>query len=558
MGNELPKGFLDFYHTVNDTLYYIDHFFEVLNREMQKIAPELQIGKSVCTLNSQATIYEPGGREDTRVFYEAPQGFEDNFIIDEYEIPGEGKVEMWMYPQKGAVWTKEQTRKIRFVSSVIFYASSRCRMSEILRKASIMDSVTGALNADGIRTVGEELYEKHLLSEYVGIYANMKNFRYLNQRIGSKQGDEVLKKYTKDILSILHADEVFARLGADNFMMLVRKDRVDSYIEKFAKRRISIPMQRGSQEIDLTIRMGLCEIGEKDHINDVIHKTTTAYGIAKNPSSPDIVWFQEHMLEKTIHDKEVSDQFEKAIEKKEFVVYYQPKVTLEDKHLCSGEALSRWIRDGKVIPPMEFIPVLEREGSICELDFYVLETVCQHQRDWLDRGIEPVPVSVNFSKIHLHNRDLAERILAVMRKYEIDSQYIEIELTEMSGYEDLVSLNEFIRVMKEAGVQTSIDDFGTGYSSLNLLKDLDVDIIKLDKSFIHNLEKGGNNDKKVIRSIVSMVNELDMQVVAEGVETTEQMEFLKTVNCSMAQGFLFDRPLPREEFEWRLLGERMY
>lgn len=112
--------------------------------------------------------------------------------------------------------------------------------------------------------------------------------------------------------------------------------------------------------------------------------------------------------------------------------------------------------------------------------------------------------------------------------------------------------------MKEAGVYTSIDDFGTGYSSLNLLKDLDVDIIKLDKSFINNLEMGDTNDKKVVRSIVSMVNELDMKVVAEGVETKEQMEFLKTVNCSMAQGFLFDKPLPREEFEWRLLGERMY
>lgn len=442
MGMKLPDGFLAFYQEINRELYPIDDYFAVVTEQMQKIAPAMQIGKGVCGLKSKATIYEPGGRTDIRVFYESLQGFEEHAIFNTYEIPGEGCVEMWMYPLKGTEWSKEQEEQIGFLNAVIFYASSRCRMAELLRKASIMDSVTGALNADGLRTVGEEMFEKQLLKDYVGIFANIKNFRYLNQRIGSEQGDEVLKKYAKDVLAELHADEVFSRLGADNFMFLVRRERVDSYVDMFSKRRITIPMQRGSQEIDLAIRMGIASIEDHDHVNDVIHKTTTAYGIAKNPSSPDVVWFQENMLERTIHDKEVSERFEKAIQNREFLVYYQPKVTLEDKHLCSGEALSRWVQDGKVIPPMEFIPVLEREGSICELDFYVLDTVCQNQRDWLDRGIEPVPVSVNFSKLHLHNRDLAERILAVLHKYHIDSKYIEIELTEMSSYEDFPALNE--------------------------------------------------------------------------------------------------------------------
>lgn len=559
MGNVLSMNeFMDFYQAVNSRLFSIEEYFAVLKEQFSVLAPRLQVGKGVYAFSSPATIYEPGGLDDTRIFYEEGQNTADTYMAKKFSTPGDGTVEIRIYPLKDTPWTQEQRATIELLVSVIFYAASRCRMSELLRRASIMDGVTGALNTDGLRLMGEELFSRHLLKEYVGIFANIKNFRYLNQRIGSKQGDEVLKKYTKAVLSKLHGDEVFARLGADNFMMLVHKENVDKYVELFSKCRVSIPLQRGSQEIEITIRMGVCTIGEEDRVTDVIHKTSIAFGIAKNPSSPDAVWFQSNMLEKTIHDKEVSNRFEEAIKKKEFVVYYQPKVTLENKHLCSSEALSRWIRDGKVVPPMEFIPILEREGSICELDFYVLDTVCRNLRDWLDRGIEPVPVSVNFSKIHLHNRDLAERILAVLHKYDIDSQYIEIELTEMSGYEDFTSLNEFIEIMKNAGVQTSIDDFGTGYSSLNLLKDLDVDIIKLDKSFINNLEKGGANDRKVVRSIVNMVNELDMQVVAEGVETNEQVEFLRKVNCSMAQGFLFDKPLPREEFEWRLLGERMY
>lgn len=559
MGNVLSRNeFMDFYQAVNSQLFSVEEYFAILKKQFSILAPGLRVGKGVYAFHSSATIYEPGGLDDTKIFYDAGENIADTYMKKVFSTPGDGTVEIRIYPLTDTPWTQEQRTTLELLVSVIFYAASRCRLAELLSRASIMDGVTGALNTDGLRLRGEELLSRHLLKEYVGIFANIKNFRYLNQRIGSKQGDEVLKKYTKFVLSELHGDEVFARLGADNFMMLVHKENVDKYVEYFSKCRVSVPLQRGSQEIEITIRMGVCTIGEEDRVTDVIHKTSIAFGIAKNPSSPDAVWFQSNMLEKTIHDKEVANRFEEAIKKKEFAVYYQPKVTLENKHLCSGEALSRWIRDGKVVPPMEFIPVLEREGSICELDFYVLDTVCQNLRDWLDRGIEPVPISVNFSKIHLHNRDLAERILDVLHKYDIDSQYIEIELTEMSGYEDFASLNEFIEVMKNAGVQTSIDDFGTGYSSLNLLKDLDVDIIKLDKSFINNLEKGGANDRKVVRSIVNMVNELDMRVVAEGVETNEQVEFLRKVNCSMAQGFLFDKPLPREEFEWRLLGERMY
>ena len=259
-----------------------------------------------------------------------------------------------------------------------------------------------------------------------------------------------------------------------------------------------------------------------------------------------------------MRQKEVSQMFPKALENREFVVYYQPKVTLSDNQLCGSEALVRWFRGGAMVPPMSFIPVLEREGSVCKLDFYVLEQVCLDIQNWLSRGIEPVRVSVNFSKIHLQNPHLADEILAVLKKYDISPKYIEVELTEMSGYESYETLSCFVQTMRENGVSTSIDDFGTGYSSLNLLKDLNVDIIKLDKSFLKNMEKHRENDVIVIKNIVNMVNDLDMEVIAEGVETQKQAEFLRGINCRMAQGFLFDRPLPRAEFEKRLSGDHVY
>ena len=250
--------------------------------------------------------------------------------------------------------------------------------------------------------------------------------------------------------------------------------------------------------------------------------------------------------------------FPKALENREFVVYYQPKVTLEDNCLCGCEALVRWFRDGVMVPPMQFIPVLEWEGSVCKLDFYVLDQVCRDVQEWMAKGIEPVRISVNFSKAHLHNPDLAKKILAVLQKYDVPSRYIEIELTEMSGYENYETLLDFVRTMHESGVSTSIDDFGTGYSSLNLLKDLNVDIIKLDKSFLNNMESRKKNDVIVIKNIIQMVNELDMEVIAEGVETMEQADFLRGMHCCMAQGFLFDRPLPHDDFEKRLNGDHVY
>ena len=267
--------------------------------------------------------------------------------------------------------------------------------------------------------------------------------------------------------------------------------------------------------------------------------------VAKMSGKTDMLHFDDTMLEKALRQKEVSQMFPNALENQEFEVFYQPKVTLSDNQLCGCEALVRWFRNGVMVPPMDFIPVLEREGSVCKLDFYVLERVCQNIQDWLSRGIEPVRISVNFSKMHLKNPNLAEEILAVLKKYNVSAKYIEVELTEMSGYESYETLLRFVQTMHENGVSTSIDDFGTGYSSLNLLKDLNVDIIKLDKSFLNNMEKQEKhrkNDVIVIKNIVNMVNDLDMEVIAEGVETAAELRTVTELGADLLQGYFLARP----------------
>ena len=226
---------------------------------------------------------------------------------------------------------------------------------------------------------------------------------------------------------------------------------------------------------------------------------------------------------------------------------------IDSFRLNGAEALVRWKHDGKLISPGEFIPVFERNGMICQLDFYMLENVCIAIRDWLARGIEPVRVSVNFSRKHLTNPHLADDIMSVLNRYETESRYIEIELTETVDQNEAGLLAAFMGRMKNYHVTMSIDDFGTGYSSLNMLRTFPVDVLKIDRSFILDLEQ---NSKTVLSNIIRMADELHMDVVAEGVETYEQMNYLKSIDCKEVQGFLFDRPMPIENFEQKLISKQ--
>ena len=293
-------------------------------------------------------------------------------------------------------------------------------------------------------------------------------------------------------------------------------------------------------------------------MDDVLNCAAIALAYARQQNARNVVWFEKKMRDLDLQAQTVSVAFPKAMANGELIVYYQPKICLEDNSLCGCEALVRWVREGVIVPPMDFIPALEREGTVCDLDMYVFEAVCKDIRRWLDCGMNPVRVSVNFSKLHFKDDRFADHILDIIHRHGVPSNYIEIELTEASGFESFDNFERFSRIMRENKIEVSIDDFGTGYSSLNILKRLNVDVIKLDKSFIDTIENEDTQDEVFIKNIVNMINELGMRVVAEGVETNNQVEFLKKIHCSAVQGYFYDRPMPRERYEERLLEKRIY
>ena len=313
------------------------------------------------------------------------------------------------------------------------------------------------------------------------------------------------------------------------------------------------------EEIKISVRAGIYETNEETTFGDIMSNSAIALDRAKHSRNHDIIFFRQEMLEKVLHDKGISNMFMDSLAKNEFKVYYQPKVDLRTNTLCGCEALSRWYAQ-RLITPAEFIPILEAEGTIKNLDFYVLETVCKNIREWLDKGIEPVLISTNFSKLHLSDEHFEEHIISVLKKYDVPAKYLELELTELSDYQYFDRLVAFVNTMKEAGFKISIDDFGTGYSSMSLVRNLNPDVIKLDKSLIDNVtaddDQKAKTDQIISRSIINMAQELGIKVIAEGVETKAQAEFLLKNDCLMAQGFLFDKALEHDEFEKRLITRK--
>lgn len=416
------------------------------------------------------------------------------------------------------------------------------------------DSLTKLDRFDTLRRDSEKLKNKGKLSEYTAVTCNIKDFRFLNQQMGDKIGDHILIGYARKLEQFIKKDEHIARNGGDNYIMLIKQGREKELIDYLAK--IEIEVYPGGTEVKVPIytRCGIYKIADDDVFGDVVNACHLALDEARETTQSDIVWYNRSMSIEMEEYQELLMACEEGLEKHEFIAYYQPKVDVRSKQLCGAEALARWMHDGKFITPAKFVPVLEQEGIISRLDFYIFEQVCQDINAWIAKGIQPVRISSNFSKLNLKDPEFANKLLAIVDKYNVESKFLEIELTESTGYENFEAAKAFITRMNERGIATSIDDFGTGYSSLSLLKDLDVRVIKLDKSFIDEVENDDEKQKRIIENVVNMINDLHRDVICEGVETNKQANFLRSINCNMVQGFLFDKSLHPEAFEQRLIN----
>ncbi len=386
------------------------------------------------------------------------------------------------------------------------------------------------------------------------VLVNINQFKAVNDMYGFEQGDQVLKQVSKALQSELTPGELFCRLSADVFLLLlVCPDR-----EELGRRVDKMVLQAGrvcvaeKEGLPLSLTGGIYVVEEEVPFYIMLDRANLAWASAKQRAGSNYAFYDSAYLRQLVTEKRIESTMERALADQEFKLYLQPKYDFKTGRIISAEALVRWQQDKQgMIPPDWFIPVFERNGFVLKLDWYMLRHTVQLLKRWQEQGAPMVTIGVNFSRLHLENPKFTDELVRITDQAGVAHEFIEVELTESVVFGNLERMKHVIDSLHAAGFSVAMDDFGAGYSSLNVLKNLDFDCVKLDKEFLAKGE-GNPRQRQIISGLVSMVKELGCRVVAEGVETQEQAEFLRSIGCDMAQGYFYSRPLPAKEFEKKL------
>ncbi len=411
-----------------------------------------------------------------------------------------------------------------------------------------VDSITGH---DTLERFNENyaVTMKNTAMKHALISIDVDRFKAVNDMFGYEGGNEVIRKLSDIIKRNINKNDFFARSTGDLFYALCEFSETET-LESIAKNIMS-DVEYQINEVKLSIAIGIYIIDDASLRPRVAaDRADMARESVKNSEKSRYGFFDSSMIERIRREKRIEDIMEDALALGEFVVYLQPKYSLGEKNEVVGaEALVRWKHDGKLIPPGDFIPLFERNGFVTKLDSYMFEEVCKLQKKYISLGLKPILISVNMSRLHIHKTGFVSELAAICAKYDIDTKYIEIEITESAAYEEMAMLCEIFREIKRYGFHVSIDDFGTGYSSLNMLKDLTVDVIKIDRSFLTEKADENENASLIIACLVMLASSLKIQTICEGVETGPQCDLLTKLGCDMVQGFFFARPMPVTDFE---------
>ena len=438
------------------------------------------------------------------------------------------------------------------------------KASNELRRVAFVDPVTGGPNRARFELDVDEEVKGRPAGTYVLVSVDLQKFKVINDLFGIEYGDRTLKFIYDVFASRIGEREHAARMADDRFSLLLEmtsEGEIEERLEEMMRcANDNIASALELCDIDrtylITVKAGAYVISDPSlPIVQIQDRANVARKKAETPIPTGgrfsvCRFYRDDDSAHLAEEKGIENRMFDALEAGEFVVYLQPKVSLEDQRIAGAEALVRWDDPEKgLVSPDKFIPLFERNGFVVDLDLYVFERVCELLRSWIDRGVQPIPVSINFSRVHLYNPFFLERFESIRKAHGIPASLIELELTETIVFENPLLLGSVIDRLHEAGYRCSMDDFGSGYSSLNVLKNLPVDVLKLDRVFFETFDDETARSKDIIDIVIALARRLGMKTVAEGVETEEQASYLAKAGCDMIQGYLFSRPVPVEDFE---------
>ncbi|WP_408070060.1 EAL domain-containing protein [Butyrivibrio sp. JL13D10] len=549
-----------------DTTIFLDKFIQILSgsentleaagQAFSVIGPSLDISQVTLDLNIPETKQTPTGEVRHITIYlgemSSAETTEIVWLEESQRTFENGMLTAHVFAPIETNWSSEERQLVQSAIRVLLIHMGRYRLVELVQKSSLTQYLTGLPNSGGFLAFATRKMLSGEIKNYNSYYFNLKGFGLINRRFGAEETDNIIRRYTRALLEFSTSDEVIGHLGGDNFVALIQKKRTEEFLKLLEKTEVYGIRDGEKLPVFISAVAGVYDIDDSlKSPGQIISRSSIACSVARSLSNEPFLFVTKEMSTRVYREKQIEDRFEDGLLNNEFKIYYQPKVDTTNHTLVGAEALSRWLCRGEYVYPAEFVPILEKNSYSIGLDIYVMDVVCRTIRHWIDNGIEPVPISVNFSRSDLAEESLADQILEITQKYDIDLKYIQIEVTETATQKEKGLIADFLNKLKGMNIASSIDDFGTGYSSLGILRDLPVSTIKIDKSFIDN-DTLTERDEIVLKNIIRMAKELDIEVITEGVERQDQIDFLQKVGCDLVQGFFYDKPLELEEFEKRL------
>ena len=443
-----------------------------------------------------------------------------------------------------------------------------CTIRDITKQKQDQELITHMAYYDGLTDLpNRRMFNDHLNAKIIQakennkpltmMYLDMDRFKYINDSLGHHTGDRILQDIAKRLKESVREDDFVARIGGDEFNILLPETSRESGLEiaETIMDRFNSPFYLDNYEFFITTSIGISVFpydGE-DSITLMKNADAALYR-AKEQGKNKVKIFHSGMNIHSYRTFILQNDLRKALERKELTLYYQPRVDLESGMIQSVEALIRWDHPNwGIILPAEFIPLAEETGQIVEIGEWVLQSACKQSMLWQEAGLAPIRVAVNFSSQQFMQKDLIEKISGLIKETGISPHLIEIEITESTVIKNELSITNVLNQIRKMGIMISIDDFGSGYSSLSYLRGFPVHTIKIDKSFIQDMSIHSQESIAFVASIISLANSLNMSIIAEGVETEDQLDILRKNNCKEIQGYLFCPPVSVEEFEEFLL-----
>jgi diguanylate cyclase (GGDEF)-like protein/PAS domain S-box-containing protein len=388
------------------------------------------------------------------------------------------------------------------------------------------------------------------------LFVDLDRFKQINDSFGHAMGDALLQSVAHRLLACVRTSDTVSRLGGDEFVILLSElDHVEDAVIAANKvlSALAAPHRVAQHDLDVTVSIGVSTFPfDGQDAETLIKNADTAMYHAKENGRNNYQFFEQGMNDRAVGRQVLEGSLRHALE---FVLHFQPKVNLETGAITGSEALIRWLHpDRGLVPPAQFVPIAEDSGLILPIGQWVLREACRQARAWLDGGLGPMPVAVNISTLEFRSKHFLEGIRAILLETGLPPHFLELELTESVLMQHPESTVSVLRALKSIGVRLAVDDFGTGYSSLSYLRRFPIDVLKLDRSFVHDIASPETNDASIVSAVITMGKSLKYRVIAEGVETEEQLAFLQAHRCDEGQGFYFSPPAPPGQFAELLAG----